>query len=57
MNEVYILGGALVAAGAYIMHLHNTVRAYKYKVNVLGYILEQIEEHLQEVENAEKERD
>ena len=54
MNELYILGGALVAAGAYIMYLHSAVRAYKYNVRVLTYILEQVEDHLQEVEDGKE---
>ena len=57
MNEVYVLGGALVVAGAYIMHLHNTVRAYKHNVKVLSFILQQVEEYLKEEADAEKERD
>ena len=54
MNELYLLGGALVGAGAYIMYLHSALRTYKYNLRVLGYILQQVEEHLQEVENGKE---
>ena len=57
MNELYVLGGALVVAGVYIMHLHSALRTYKYNVKVLSYILQQVEEHLKEVENGKEERD
>lgn len=54
MNELYLLGGALVGAGAYIMYLHSALRAYKFNVKVLSYIIEQLEDHLQEVENGKE---
>jgi len=55
MNEVYVLGGALVVAGAYIMHLHNALRTYKYNVKVLSFVLQQVEQYLKEEENGTEE--
>jgi hypothetical protein len=51
MNEVYILGGALVAAGVYIMFLHNELRANKGALKVLGYIIEQLAESMEQTES------
>lgn len=57
MTELYVLGAALVGAGAYIMYLHEKLRAYKLTIQVLGYTLEQVEAYLKEEQRAEKEGD
>ena len=51
MTELYVLGGALVAAGAYIMYLHKEIRLYQQDVKILGFVLSQIEEALKEEAN------
>lgn len=48
MNELYLLGGALVGAGAYIMYLHREIKLYRRDVGVLTFVLAQVEQVLKE---------
>jgi hypothetical protein len=57
MNELYLLGGALVGAGAYIMYLHREIKLYQQDVQVLSFVLSTVEGMLKEESNAEKEGD
>ena len=57
MNEVYVMGGALVIAGVYIMWLHHVVRVYRHGCGALHMLLQQAVALLEEDNDAEKERD
>jgi len=48
MNELYIAGTALVAAGVYIMWLHREIKLYQQDVRVLSFVLAQVEQALKE---------
>ena len=57
MNELYLLGGALVGAGAYIMYLHREIKLYQQDVALLMTFLSSAASVLKEEKNAEKEGD
>lgn len=54
MNEVYILGGALVGAGAYIMYLHREIKLYKQDVALLMTFLSAASSVLKEEVNGKE---
>ena len=54
MNELYILGGALVGAGAYIVYLHREIKLYQQDVALLMTFLSSAASVLKEESNGKE---